>query len=109
MRNCPQLPRTRIRLALNSHSKSLPRSIPFGSAHSKPFVELHRSRQRTAVVKVLVPLDYRSVSPFKASWLSLVIGIPSQVSAFSSHVVAQCHSSFLASPGHGLDYSKNIS
>jgi hypothetical protein len=25
---CAKLPRTRIRLALNSHSKSLPRSIP---------------------------------------------------------------------------------
>jgi hypothetical protein len=32
---CAKLPRTRIRLALNSHSNSLPRSIPVGRLEAK--------------------------------------------------------------------------
>ena len=36
VRSCPKLPRTRIRLALNSPTKSLPRSIPKHSATIQP-------------------------------------------------------------------------
>jgi Reverse transcriptase (RNA-dependent DNA polymerase) len=65
VRNCPRRPRTRIRLALNSHSKSLPRSIPIKKDVWQEVLRLKTMR----VLPGKWVLKIKRNGDFKARWV----------------------------------------